>query len=119
MIIQVYIGSFIVYVISIFSNPRLVLADPYTPELKDEQRKRWINENAFITQITQTADIFYEPPLGQGPAVENIRRGRTYDKEFGLGPGCPSFKERGWGGYEQDRWVVWGGGWGWADKRVD
>ena len=134
----------------------LVFADPFTPDLKDEQRKRWVNENAFIAQITQAADISYEPPLDQGSNIhpldrshravwaflfalenddipmqilaktaameaacmwfiyagnrlwENVQRDRTYNEDFGLGPGCARFRDRGWKGYERDRWEVWG-----------
>lgn len=40
---------------------------------------------------------------------DNVRYGRTYDpEEFGTGPGCKRFAARGWKGYEQDRWEVWG-----------
>lgn len=131
--------------------------DPKTPNLKGEQRQRWINENAFIAQFTQAADISYEPPLDQNDNIhpidrshralrvfklalenddipmptlaktaameaaciwfihaaarvwDNVRYGRTYDpEEFGTGPGCKRFAARGWKGYEQDRWEVWG-----------
>ncbi|ODM23396.1 hypothetical protein SI65_00985 [Aspergillus cristatus] len=50
------------------------IQDPYTLDLEDEQRQRWVNENAFIAQITQAADISYEPPLDQGFNIHPLDR---------------------------------------------
>lgn len=141
-----------IYVMCMLANQT---QDPYTLDLKDEQRQHWLNENAFIAQITQAADISYEA-LDQGFNIhpldkshravwtflfalendnvpmqtlaktaateatcmwfiyaanrlwENVWYGRTYDADFGLEPGCASFRDCGWKGYERDRWDAWG-----------
>lgn len=38
---------------------------------------------------------------------ENVQRGRTYAQAPSAGAGSPRFKERGWNGFERDRWDVW------------
>jgi hypothetical protein len=39
---------------------------------------------------------------------DNVRFGRTYGGDWNFGPGCESFKRKGWLGFERDRWDAWG-----------
>lgn len=40
----------------------LTHVDPCDATLDAKQRERWVNLNAFLAQLTQTADIHYTPP---------------------------------------------------------
>ncbi|KAL2000856.1 hypothetical protein VTN02DRAFT_2544 [Thermoascus thermophilus] len=37
----------------------------------------------------------------------NVQNGRTYVPSSGAGPGSPKYSQRGWNGFERERWDVW------------
>ncbi|KAK2768747.1 hypothetical protein FQN54_000603 [Arachnomyces sp. PD_36] len=63
-------------------NPR---NNPMDPKMDPEHQKRWAKLNAFIAQLSQAADIHYEPPgapLNIHPMDKSLHAAWTMQKAF-------------------------------------